>query len=48
MLEVLIHWYASAEVYAWILGWIAVPLGFGSIYILFRSTEKEVMPDAKD
>lgn len=48
MLEVLIHWYAHVEVYAFVLAWIVIPLGFWSLYIMFRSTEKEVIPDAKD
>lgn len=36
LLAFLTHWYRMAEVYAVILVWIAVPLGFFACYLFFQ------------
>lgn len=37
MLNLLVHWYQYAEVYAVIFSWIVVPLGYYAAYLFLRN-----------
>ncbi len=37
MFDLLLHWYEMSEIYAMLLAWIVVPLGFTALFLFMRN-----------